>query len=115
MQSLYLESDFFLMPSRGESAAIVYCEAMTSGCPSLAARTGGIATIVQDDVTGRLVDWGPNTVNELADYAIRLHGDPASYRALCESCYRTFLAEFQWEVGWRKLGEILEQTVRPAP
>jgi glycosyltransferase involved in cell wall biosynthesis len=114
MQSLYLESDFFLMPSRGESAAIVYCEAMCSGCPSLAAKTGGIATIVRDDITGRLVDWGDNTVAELADYAIRLHADPTAYRALCESCYRTFLAEFQWEVGWEKLGRILDQTAKSA-
>jgi glycosyltransferase involved in cell wall biosynthesis len=111
MRSLYLESDFFIMPSRGESAGIVYCEAMGSGCPSLATQTGGIASMVRDNVTGRVVEWGANTVSELADYAIKLWNDPAAYRELCQSCCRTFEWEFRWEVGWRKLGRIMEEVV----
>jgi glycosyltransferase involved in cell wall biosynthesis len=108
MRSLYLESDFFLMPSHAESLGIVYCEAMASGCPSLAAETGGVGTVVRNDLTGHLAPWGPGIVAELAEYAIQVRGDIPRYRALCASCRRVFESEFVWRVSWDRLRQVLE-------
>ena len=108
LRSLYLKSDFFIMTSRAESYGIVYCEAMASGLPSLATVTGGVGYIVRDDETGRIVEWGPNTVSQLADFVAQKWADPAAYRRLAESTYRTFLEEFNWETSWRRLGKVID-------
>ena len=97
------------MPSRAESLGIVYIEAMACGLPSLATATGGVATAVRDGVTGRIVQWGENTVNELADYAIQTRNDSDGYKDLCRHCAQIFEAEYRWEVGFRRLGEIMER------
>jgi glycosyltransferase involved in cell wall biosynthesis len=112
LQSLYLESDFFIMPSRAESLGVVYIEAMACGLPSLATATGGIATAVRDGVTGRIVEWGDKTANELADYAIQTRNDSDGYKDICRRCAQIFETEYRWEVGFRKLGEIFEQLTR---
>lgn len=109
LRSLYLDSDFFIMTSRAESYGIVYCEAMSNGLPSLATGTGGVEQMVRNEVTGCLAEWGPQTVSNLADFVVRHWSNPAVYRSLAESSYRTFHTEFSWEVNWKKLGKLLEQ------
>jgi D-inositol-3-phosphate glycosyltransferase len=48
-------ADVVAVPSRSESFGLVAAEAQASGVPVIAARVGGLRTIVVDDVSGRLV------------------------------------------------------------
>ena len=52
----YASSDIFVMPSRTETLGLVVLEAMCSGLPVVAARAGGIPEMIQDRVSGYLVD-----------------------------------------------------------
>ena len=58
MPALYRSVDAVVLPSFGESCPLVALEAMASGTPLIAANSGGIAEIVQDDETGWLVPPG---------------------------------------------------------
>src|SRR5579859_5920612 len=49
---LYLESDFFLLPTRSECFGVVFCEASAYGLPSIATRTGGVPEVVKEGVNG---------------------------------------------------------------
>lgn len=51
----YHASDVVAMPSRSESFGLVAAEAQASGIPVVAACVGGLRTIVDHDVSGRLV------------------------------------------------------------
>ncbi len=56
LASAYASADVFVMPSETETLGLVLMEAMASGCPVVACRSGGIPDAVQDGITGFLFD-----------------------------------------------------------
>jgi phenylacetate-CoA ligase len=54
----YQAFDVFLLPSLTEGQGIVLLEAMASGLPVVSTRVGGAPALVQDGVTGHLVEVG---------------------------------------------------------
>lgn len=65
--------DLFVFPSRNEALGIALLEAMYSGLPVIAARTGGIPEIVKDGETGVLVE--SENIESLTQAMLRLAGD----------------------------------------
>ena len=63
MPEIYALSDVMVNASSIEGLPMTLLEAMASGVPVVAARTGGIPEIVKDDETGLLID--PNDVEDL--------------------------------------------------
>lgn len=54
----FASADAFIFPSRTETLGLVLLEAMASGCPVVASRSGGITDIVTDGINGYLFDPG---------------------------------------------------------
>ena len=72
----YLQAaDLGLYTSENESFCLSILEAMLFECPSIATRVGGIPEVIEDGVTGSLVDFGDP--DELARAVEKLILDPA--------------------------------------
>ncbi len=56
LAAAYASSDIFVMPSRTETLGLVVLEAMCSGLPVVAARAGGIPEMIEDQISGYLVN-----------------------------------------------------------
>jgi len=80
LQKLYQACDLFVAPSLYESFGLVYIEAMNYAKPVIGCRAGGIPEVVDDGVTGRLVD--PESPGQLAEAMIGLLQSPQHLREM---------------------------------
>ena len=67
LASAYASSDIFVMPSRTETLGLVVLEAMCSGLPVVAAHAGGIPEIIQNGVSGFLIDTDDEALDRLGE------------------------------------------------
>lgn len=84
---LFAAADAVVVPSRYEPFGLVALEAQSAGAPVVVTRTGGLRDLVDDDVTGRVVE--PGDVDRLAEVLDQLLGDPASARRLADAGRRS--------------------------
>ena len=74
MEPVYAQADFLLLPSRRDPFPRVIMEAMCRGIPVVASRVDGIPEMVEDGVTGLLVE--PEDVEGFVVAVARLLRDP---------------------------------------
>ena len=76
-------ADLFLLPSENESFGLAALEAMSCGAPVVATRAGGLPEVVEDGVTGRLLEIGD--VTGMAAAGAELLLDEALHRQVSEA------------------------------
>lgn len=112
----YNACDVFIMPSeleigpdrcQGEGFGIVYIEANACGKPVIGGWGGGVPDAVEHGVTGLLVD--PNSVDEIAQAAIRLFSDEEHARKLGEQGRRRTLEQFSLEHLDKEVDTLLDR------
>jgi len=93
----FLAADIAVVPSKpGEAFGLVNVEAMASGLPVVASRVGGIVEVVEDGVTGYLVDPA-NLETELFARIGELVRDPELRRRMGEAGRRRVEEQFTWD------------------
>jgi phosphatidylinositol alpha-1,6-mannosyltransferase len=105
LHDCYQACDVFVMPSAQEGFGFVYLEAMQYRKPVIAARSGGAPEVVEDGVTGRLVEYGSE--DQLANVLIELCQDPAKRRLMGEAGFQRLQEQFTFCHFEKNLGEIL--------
>lgn len=109
-------ADVLAVPSgRMEAFGLVNVEAMATGVPVVATRCGGMTEIIEDGVTGRLVDLEA-AERELAPTLAALLRDEPLRRGMGERGRSRVEAHFTWTQAaerWAKLYDELRP--RPAP
>jgi D-inositol-3-phosphate glycosyltransferase len=112
----YRAADLCLVPSHHESFGMAALEAMACGATVIASRVGGLATTIQDGVTGVLVP--PRDDVALAAAIGSLLADGTRRRTLGSQAAR-WAHSFAWPTVARALIELYEELVpdlrRPAP
>jgi colanic acid/amylovoran biosynthesis glycosyltransferase len=100
-------ADVFCISSFAEGVPVVLMEAMAMGKPVVASRIMGIAELVEDTVSGRLV--APARPDLLAEALERLAGDAALRERMGMAGRRKVLAEFDVTREAARLAELLSR------
>lgn len=80
LSTYYRAADVVIMPSRSESFGLVALEAAACGIPVVAAAVGGLRTLVDDGVSGYLIEG--RDPQDYADAVSRIISDPVHGAAL---------------------------------
>jgi len=92
--SYLADSQFFVLSSPSEGLPNAVMEAMAAGLPVVTFRVGGIPEIVEDGVSGILVN--PGDVKGLAEAIDRVASDPA-WRVAAGTAARAKMSDFSWD------------------
>lgn len=96
------QSDALVLPSFAEGVPVALMEAMVSSRPVIATRVGGVAELVEDGVSGKLV--APSDIQALAEAMIELAQSPDRRREMGAAGRRKVCSEFDIdkEAVWLK-------------
>jgi len=94
-EEAYRGCHVLVAPSRYESFGLIYIEAMCYGLPVIGCRAGGIPEVVEDEVTGLLVE--PGDAPGLASAILRLVNDPALRQRLGQAARERAISYFSRE------------------
>lgn len=98
------EADVFILPSHNECFPLVVLEAMKYGLPVIATNEGGIPDIVDEGVTGVLVNVKSNTdLTEKMEYFIK---KPEQIKIMGDAGYVKFMKNYTLEIFESKLAGI---------
>ena len=95
--ALIASSHFLLLPTVADCTPIVFSEANSFAVPVLATATGGIPSVIRNDVNGRLFA-PPGDPRAISEYIAELMGNWPRYSRLAE----TSLAEYHGRLNWRR-------------
>ncbi|WP_417899601.1 glycosyltransferase [Bacillus haimaensis] len=101
--------DLMVVPSHYEPFGIVALEAMVAAKPVVASRTGGLASILDDNYSGLYFD--PGDVEQLAGQIAKLLENPKLGKNLGENAREIALKDYDWEDVRRKTEYIYESTI----
>jgi glycosyltransferase involved in cell wall biosynthesis len=100
LAAAYAVADAFIFPSRTETLGLVLLEAMASGCPVIAARSGGIPDIVTDGQHGYLFDPDDPHSSIVATQKLFAHAD--AYHQFRKNA-RSEAERWSWEAATNQL------------
>ena len=111
LSKIYSSADVCVVPSicdrngKEEGFGLVILEAMASGVPIVASRSGGIVDIVRDGVNGLLAE--PKNSKDLAEKINQILINPALAEQLKEEAYRT-VGDYSYEKIAERFSRVYE-------
>jgi len=100
----YSLADVYLLPSFIEGMPITIIEALRSGLPVISTRIGGIPDMIEDRVSGLLLN--PGAPKEIAEAVLLLKRDSELRKKLAEGARRTFDEKFEFSRGIEEIRAV---------
>jgi len=107
LSACYAACELFALPSRGEGFGFVYLEAMARGKPVIGGGHGGAPEVIQDGVTGYLVQHGDT--EQLATSIDALLSNPELARQMGARGRERVEREFRFAVFVKAFKKILRE------
>lgn len=106
----YSNCAVYVMPSASEGFGLVFIEAMAYGKPVVAARVGGAPEVVQDRVTGLLIDVGD--VTALTQSVKRLLEDADLRDRMGQASLQRVRENYTYDIFCQRVAQILSEISR---
>ena len=98
LNRLYLENHFFILPTIAECTPVVFSEANSFGLPVITTSTGGIRSIIKNDVNGRMFGTEID-IPACAKYIAQTFKDYDRYKRLSLTSFNECITRLNWNVS----------------
>ncbi len=111
LSELFLQANFFILPTHAEAFGVVFCEASAHGLPSIARNTGGVAGAVSHGKNGYLMPPEADG-HAYASTILEIIQNPDDYQRLVASSRDTWEKHLNWDAWGRAMKPIFESVVQ---
>jgi len=108
LNKCFEESHFLILPSEADCTPVAFSEANSYGLPVISTKTGGIPTVVKDNVNGTTFDLKADA-KQYGDYIISMFSRPDDYRNLAMEAFHDYNNRLNWTVTGKQITELMQQ------
>ncbi len=94
---LLAESHFLILPTQADITPNVLIEANAFGVPCISTHTGGIPTIIKDNLNGKLFKLD-DSIADYCDYITNIFQDYSTYENLAITSFKEYCNRLNWKV-----------------
>jgi glycosyltransferase involved in cell wall biosynthesis len=110
LSGYHQSGNLFILPSKkGEGFPLVILEAMSSGVPVIATKSGGHEEIIKNGINGYLTDV--DDINTITDKIGYLYQNPGLLAKMSVNCRKLMEEKFSWDVNIRSLNKIYQKII----
>lgn len=111
LKKLYLESDFFILPTQAEALGVVFAEATAHALPCLGTSVGGVPSVLHDGVGGAI--FSPlDSVEEMASWIKLNYLDRSRYELLARRARQDYEVRLSSLAYGTRLAELIRSRVK---
>jgi glycosyltransferase involved in cell wall biosynthesis len=110
LKALFYSANVFCMPAYKEPLGLVYIEAMLAKCACIGTFTGSMPELIEDGVTGGLVEPGDHAA--LAQQMISMFSEPDRTRNMGEAGYLRAREYWNWDAVVQRMLPLLTASSR---
>lgn len=107
LNALIEQSHFLILPTRADCTPVVFSEAASFGLPVLSTNTGGIPTIIKNNINGRTFSMEA-TGEEYAAYVLQMFANNKAYNELTLSSFNEYESRLNWGVAGKQINTLLK-------
>jgi glycosyltransferase involved in cell wall biosynthesis len=109
LENLYKRSHLFFLPTRAECFGIVFCEANSYGIPVISTDTGGVSSVIQNDINGYLLALSA-THKDYYEEIVKLLINRNKLKEISISSREKYLRDLNWGIWGIQMKEIITAT-----
>ena len=106
LDALFMQAHFLLLPSRADCTPVVYAEANSFGLPCITTRTGGIPSVITDDVNGQMFEPEDGAA-VYAQYIKEVFENRSRYLSLARTSFNQYATRLNWETSGKAIMDLL--------
>lgn len=108
LEKLLMQSNFLLLPTRGDCTPIVFCEASAYCLPAITANTGGVAGVIRDGENGFMLPFSARGA-EYAEVIANVYREDQRYADLVKSSRAAFDHRLNWDAWGRSMCQLITE------
>lgn len=110
LDGLFRRADMLILPTRADCVPMVIAEACAYGLPVVATSVGGVGSVVEDGMTGRLmpVEAGAGA---WADAVVQLTANRDAYAATSHAARRLYDRSLNWPTAAQTVVHLLRESI----
>jgi len=104
---LYMDANIFFLPTKADATPIVCCEAMAFGLPIIVPDTGGLSSLVKNNVNGILLGRDPSP-EEYVLATKKLLSDKEHYRQMAVAARNLYEEKHNWDSFGKSVADLIK-------